>query len=709
MGKIVTVSYTCGTLEKFGDTYLDDTFPTSNYGAENFMDVGMFATDTTRAIIKFSIPKPTATTGTIDDAILKNIKLGLNCYLADTPPIAIELRDCKKFLEGNNTSGSGADWNTYDGITAWNTVGGDYTEFIDSISVVGIGTYEFDFGDYFKYKDYDFNENIYVLLKKTAEAGANIFATFYSKEASASLRPYVVVEYEDPSPTKITDLKAIPNPDNLRQIKLTWSKNEDKDFVKYVIYGSYNSPVTMVSTNYITEITDQGQTSYLLPLSVSNYSNNWNRKIYWIIAVEDNNNKYVSDSDSTATPSNETSCLLPDINVYNTPTIDIWNTLNIIYSGGTGDITFSTALGTADITNVYYEWGDGGTAESSLTSRSHIYTKSSITGNFTVKMWVENLDGFRSSTSTGNLVTVNPISPIGIIKASPIVVEPCQTVYANGSESYARASNLSLAGYSFCVGSVGSESIEPIKEYKFSDTVGTTKTIYLWVSDSTGTYSDYVSYTITVSPASIYLLNLENPIETVGREKKRTHSIVNKLGTEGQDIIGTGSSSEILKLKGIIHANKNEDEWDLLWLLSRGDYLIDYRQPSYSDYNEVLRGYLTNFSDERIGGETGIKAYWNSDFIIKKRMVEKILYDCIFTADGGGSYYDIPSTEYPVADANSDGVVNANLCNGEYDAIIGTTQTLGAIEVDSNYEYRRIRTTLTTGAIENITYFYENV
>ncbi len=147
----------------------------------------------------------------------------------------------------------------------------------------------------------------------------------------------------------------------------------------------------------------------------------------------------------------------------------------------------------------------------------------------------------------------------------------------------------------------------------------------------------------------------------------------------------------------------------MLWLLSRGDYLIDYRQPSYSDYNEVLRGYLTNFSDERIGGETGIKAYWNSDFIIKKRMVEKILYDCIFTADGGGSYYDIPSTEYPIADANSDGVVNANLCNGEYDAIIGTTQTLGAIEVDSNYEYRRIRTTLTTGAIENITYFYENV
>ncbi len=715
MGKIAQKTFTAGEF-LISDTMLSQGYPTFNFGLSTYNYIRGWASTSNNinAIYKIKIPEIiTTSTGTVENPILRNLYFSALHYNggASTNSDTFTLAELtSNFIEGSGTESTpttdGASWFTSDGTTSWSTGGGDIVGYINKINFIPSDypkwrTWEFQ--TYIKNKEPKFGDYIKFGIRNSTADASNSMVYLWSKETTnVGNVPTLTVEYEDPSPTKIIDLKIIPNPDNHTQPKLTWSRNEDKDFVQYKIYGAF-SPPTSNTADCIATITDQATESYIHTISPGDLSN---IRVYYGIVCEDANNKYVSNTDSTGTMSNIASFIKPNLTITGIPNKDVWSTVNATYSGDGGDITFITALGTSDITKIYFEWGDGGTAESSLTSRSHIYTK---TGSPSFKMWVENTTGFRSSTSAGNTVTVAGIVPIGVIKVSPILAEPCQSVFVNGSESFACASNLSLTGYSFTVGGITTNTgIVPIKEYKFSDTVGTTKTIYLQVSDSSGSFSTPVSYTVTVAPPNVYCLNLSNPVETVGRDKSRIYSIISKLGAEGQDIVGTGSSNEILRLKGIIHSDKNTDEWDTLWGLSRGNYLVDYRQPAYTDYNEVLRGYLTNFSDERTGGITGVKAFWNADFIVKKRFVETTLTGCVFTANANGSYYDIPAANYPVADSNSDGVVNANLSCGTYDAII-TNKTLKSIVVDANYEYRRVIITYTSATTEDITYFYESV
>ncbi|HOW96356.1 MAG TPA: DNRLRE domain-containing protein [Kiritimatiellia bacterium] len=116
------------------DTYLDSASPTYNYGARNVDRVVINASSAARTLFKLPAEVWSYAPIQIVSAVVSFYVWSDNAQTYDVS-LHPMLRD---FAEGTGTgsaTGDGATWNTYDGVNAWTTAGGDFDS---GYSVLGV-------------------------------------------------------------------------------------------------------------------------------------------------------------------------------------------------------------------------------------------------------------------------------------------------------------------------------------------------------------------------------------------------------------------------------------------------------------------------------------------------------------------------------------------------------------------------------------------
>ncbi|MBP7830459.1 MAG: DNRLRE domain-containing protein [Kiritimatiellae bacterium] len=129
MAAPATISYDITT-----DTYLDSASPTYNYGARNVDRVVINASSAARTVFKLPAEVWSYAPIQIISAVVSFYVWSDNSQTYDVSLYPL-LRD---FVEGTgmgSATGDGATWNTYDGVNAWTTPGGDFDA---AHSVVGV-------------------------------------------------------------------------------------------------------------------------------------------------------------------------------------------------------------------------------------------------------------------------------------------------------------------------------------------------------------------------------------------------------------------------------------------------------------------------------------------------------------------------------------------------------------------------------------------
>ena len=482
------------------DACIDAYNPTYNYGASSYLNIGRDLTDNSkpwRALIKVVAPaEPDGADG--------SPRPRLRVYLGGTTGAANEIvqvykitRSATEVLEGTgdaSATADGATWATYNGSNNWTTAGGDYSTFLGQLLFPGLspaGWYEIEIPDL----DLDWGESGWILLKFADEAAGSGGHVIYFDSAEGTYDPVIRWYYDDPKPTKVTDLELSAYEEDRRRPLLKWTANTDEDFVQYKIYKSTSSPVT-TSDTLVDTLTSQSQKEYIVPYETANIV------YFYALFVEDNNN-----TGSDATKSNEVWGIRPSITGI-TPSDGAPELFQDFYVTVTPGVIPSTPSPVVN-THVYFQWGSGTDPDQSSAwvpiaenPRHHRYPYVHV---YNPVYKVRNSLGLESSAIPGTTITVadavsGESAPIAIIRASPRVVGLNETVTFYADESYCPDGNRSLnptAAYmwdkDYYIGAWAADwfTDDPITTTSWS-TVGTKK-MGLKVDDP-GTYSSEIAY-----------------------------------------------------------------------------------------------------------------------------------------------------------------------------------------------------------------------
>jgi len=481
------------------DSYMSQAYPDTNYGTNTYLDVyWVTGIDMHRTVIKVKTGAKPATWITE-----KPKRIRLRLYLKQSGSAGNVAINAYKTTKP--ATEAGVTYNKFDGSNAWDAAGGDLETFLSMTLVPNTpyAWYEWDITGV----GLDWGESCWIILKCALEATPDKTRMFDSAEGT--YLPYVIVTYDDESPTAITDLKAQGDSTDRTKTKLTWSANQDVDFVNYKIRKSLTSPVTYASS-LLDTITNQAQTEYI-DASV----NTENTAYYYAIFVEDVNN-----TGANSVKSNEVFAIRPDVSSFAFSTYG-----PALFQKITGTITSATHVSTpVPITDdlFYFQWGSGSDLEQSyawqgptgsLTSaRTHRYP---YTATYHPKAKVRNSLGLESDLTAASDVTVQDAYPIAKIRASNMLATTSETITFYGDESFCPAGNKSIKtpnGYAWDWDYTGSFSVDeyttlPVVTHSWGS--AGTKAIGLQVSDGTN-WSGTASMEVTVAVAAV--VNLDSAL-----------------------------------------------------------------------------------------------------------------------------------------------------------------------------------------------------
>ncbi|MBN1793398.1 MAG: DNRLRE domain-containing protein [Candidatus Omnitrophica bacterium] len=195
-------SYTM-TIYSTKDTYIDQKNPTANYGTTGTLSVNSktAGSQLMHALVQFDLSGiPVSTPDfTLESVVLQLYEYSSQSSTSRTFTANVMTRD---WTEGNNTSGSGATWNRYDGTNSWTAAGGDYDVTLGSASATisptpGAGLWiDWDITDIVQ----DWLDGVYdnygLLIKDGAEGtSANNQTDFYSRNSTYAEKPRLIVKY----------------------------------------------------------------------------------------------------------------------------------------------------------------------------------------------------------------------------------------------------------------------------------------------------------------------------------------------------------------------------------------------------------------------------------------------------------------------------------------------------------------------------------
>jgi len=232
------------------DTFISETNPTFNYGAQGNLVVGTFAaSNETRILLEIQMPEEEDILGF--GSILK-VELVLRTTTGnDTITIALVQLD-EEWDEGNKTGSAGeASWDDAQPLVAWakNSGAVDGEEVVVDSVVVSGGSPTWASFDITKVAGLGQRLSL-VMYHLPFQAGAVEDNAFHSRQSTPdSVLPIIRITYKSYPPDGFTEeddkLRIIPNPDNPEQPKLTWGPVTSDDFTQYKIYKD-TSPITVV-------------------------------------------------------------------------------------------------------------------------------------------------------------------------------------------------------------------------------------------------------------------------------------------------------------------------------------------------------------------------------------------------------------------------------------------------------------------------------
>ena len=164
------------------DSWLIESIPTSNFGSAAGFNVREFNGNVFRVVIRFDLSGISG---------ILSATLSLTCSFVGTGGRAGKIRRLTQaWTEG------GVSWNTYDGVTAWATPGGDYTTDgeIDIIFPSETGVVNYDVSSLAIDAENNRSGSLDLLLMLADEAAGDDRADFDSGEATTeSDRPLLTV------------------------------------------------------------------------------------------------------------------------------------------------------------------------------------------------------------------------------------------------------------------------------------------------------------------------------------------------------------------------------------------------------------------------------------------------------------------------------------------------------------------------------------
>jgi len=538
------------------DCFIEATDPTWNYGVTTTLDVAKNwpSTYDARTLVKVVAPsKPIGATG--------NPRPRIRVYCGTAPAAALLIqvfkvsRTATEVLEGSGSgsaTGDGATWNTYNGVNNWTIAGGDYNEFLGQGVVTVVGWKEFSLGEI----DLDWGQSAWVILRCADEASGSDGAIFNSAE-NGSNKPVIRWYYDDDTPKKIVDLKAGPSQTDPRKVKLTWSPNDDSDFVSYKIRRSTSSPV-LYSDTLVETITSQSTSEYI---DSTDYTGNI--VYYFAIFIEDGVN-----TGANGSKSNETWMIRPKIFTFTWDAspgtvfseVEVWIT---------PDTYVSTPTPVTD-THGYVEWGSGSDPDVSsawvpigdIAPGNHRIHRYPYVGVHYGRVAMRNSLGFETNKSSPATITITSINPIAKIRASPRLIGLNTDVNFYGDESYAPAGNRSLAasnGYEWdkdYSGSFSADYITTVPYQAMQWTGAGTKTVALRVKDQDANYSSVVSMTVIVSTETTTSLDsLADGFEVLDVEYGRHGGVID--GIEAFEIVSASEMPMEASIGGFAYTDIN--------------------------------------------------------------------------------------------------------------------------------------------------------
>lgn len=254
-----------------GDTLINNTNTTFNYGALTEVRVGGLGGGIfERGLINCKMPEKPDNA----DSEPTNIRLQLYQTLADPARTYVIYSLDRVFLEGTGTgsaTGDGATWNTFDGVSNWETAGGDYTEIIAKFQTpTGTGYFAISLARWARFKGITWGSEFSILLLQEGEAAAAQFR-FNSRDYGTDREPILLINYNDDSPILPDDglLKVEPNPDNIAQSLLKWPQPKASDLGNsegtYLIVKSPNPNITLTDSTaeIVGKIVNKGEIQWI--------------------------------------------------------------------------------------------------------------------------------------------------------------------------------------------------------------------------------------------------------------------------------------------------------------------------------------------------------------------------------------------------------------------------------------------------------------
>lgn len=629
------------------DTWIDEGNTTTNYGNDIELEMDDSTTAAKRVLLMIALPPdPIAT----NDSVITKVELRMYANAVTGNKFGQIYKSDKDWLEGDGTGGSGATWLDYDGQTAWTTAGGDKGDFVHQWNApnptTGVGNAFRDLTDYYLAKNImNWSQRLAVQIEFGTETDSGT-VKFDSSEGTN--KPGVRLTYIDQPPTAITDLNTGPSTfiprgvdessEDPRHVKLAWTSNTDADFVQYKIYRHTSSPVT-TSHTLLATITDQATESYT---ETDAQLTTAGTKYFYAIFVEDANN-----TGTDSTKSNEATARRPDITLAtDIDPVNIWNDF-------LGQITLVST--TLIMAKYFFDWGDGGDGwftwggTAALQQRKHQYT---FDGTKTIKARVESTEGLWSDIET-DTIGVTTLNPEADIRASPTTAKVNELITLDATRSIARDSSVGITQYEFDFGDGGGFEA-PVTTPVITTSYATTGTRTVRVRVTDGNTNTDISPSpnplIDVQAISVTFLNLSAEISATSRGITWELSPRRGAGFDGSKHAVTSRDSESLRLQGSF---VSEVERTLVRNAGLNKDLVDIKYPSQLNTIEILRGLMHNFVEDK--KEAGvIITGWEADLILSKRHI-KVVDEVVTYALGVGTVANTP-----LADGNSDGLVNAS-------------------------------------------------
>jgi len=485
-----------------------------------------------------------------------------------------------------------------------------------------------------------------VWMKEEAADGITDYIQFASiQHANSGMWPTLEIDVDVVAPTGLT---IEPNPDDRNQTLLKWEPlNGVSDLTQQKIYRKKASSGVATTDTLIATLAST-VSEYIDTLAHDDGAD-YCYAVFTETSYNSGANAYKSNEVVFQSPGVTGFWVCAVSDSHEGTNIDVQEKVNALMA----------TSGAA--TRKYIEWGDGGSRwwdPDKLDFPAHYYSTAGLKAPMARAANEAGYWGTLTAT-TGGHSAPNPqaIKPIARMDIQPTTIEPYEAITVDGTRSYDRQSDGHLEHYHYTAsgskGLIAQPQTSPVATIYYKTTGS--KDIKLKVSAHSALDSDEITKSVGVYYPTIQKFSalLETTIEEVTPAKDKNIDEAPFLGTEGSEVITTGSRATKYQLSACCIGTNPESQVRTVedWFLNNNIVELQIMGDDGAVV-EVWRGVLSSFNRQIRGGEPFTK-YWSATIIVTKRLykvtdeavsytagVGTVVKTTIADYDGDGSWID---------------------------------------------------------------------